>query len=194
MLITLDTPSFMESLLGFIQEFIPSLEIHRLHIQQQSPTLLQLSVEMSSGQTLWTSVAHHHDRLHLQLDYGWQRIDLWMFANFPVLQADSVHEVAMNGIPAQDIDKDRLQLRGEGSLFDDSLVGLAREMNLSWVELEEVLLSALRDVRKERILVLSGDVGEDPSPVERSLPVPQAGFCHPMFGPSSMHRELEQAF
>ena len=76
MLTTLDTSLFMDSLIQFIQQFIPSLTIHRLHIQEQTATSLKLGVEMSSGQTLWTSVEHHSDRLHLQMDYGLQRVEL----------------------------------------------------------------------------------------------------------------------
>ena len=194
MLTTLDTSLFMDSLIQFIQQFIPSLTIHRLHIQEQTATSLKLGVEMSSGQTLWTSVEHHSDRLHLQMDYGLQRVELWLFAKFPALQTDRIHKIPMNGIVSENVQENRLQLWREGCLFDDSLVGLAREMNLSWMELEEILVCALRDVRKERILVLSGDVGEDPSSVECSLPIPQPSFSHPMFGPSTVYSEFEQAF
>lgn len=192
MITTLNTPLFMDSLIQFIQQFIPSLTIHRLHVQEQTSTTLKLGVEMTNGQTLWTSVYHYSDRLHLQMDYGLQRVELWLFANFPALKTDCIHQIPMDGIVSQHVQEDGLQLRGESGLFDDSLVGLASEMNLSWMELEEILLCALRDVRKERILVLSGDVGEDPSTVERCLPISQPGLSHPMFRPGTVHGKFEE--
>lgn len=82
-MLTLQTdPAFLDSTIHFVQAFVPSLIIHRVHIQDRTESTLMLQLEMTDGSLLCLHARYWTDRIHLILEYGWQRIELWMFANF----------------------------------------------------------------------------------------------------------------
>lgn len=193
MLPRLNAPEFFDALIGFIEQFVPSLDIHRLHIYRQTSSMLQINVEMSNGQILYVVAKDDDNRIHLQLDYGSQRVELWMFSKNH-LQNYGVHNISMNGILSQNIDKNPLQIRGESSFFNYSLIRLASEMGLTLVELKQVLLGALGNVSEQRILILDGDIGENSTLIERDFPIPESSFHHTMLRPCAMDSQFEQTF
>ena len=82
-MLTLPTdPTFLDSTIHFVQTFIPSLIIHRVHVQDRTESNLKLQLEMTDGSILCLHAQYWTDRIHLILEYGWQHIELWMFANF----------------------------------------------------------------------------------------------------------------
>lgn len=82
-MLTLPTdPAFLDSTIHFVQSFVPSLIIHRVHIQDRTESKLMVQLEMTDGSLLCLHAQYWTDRIHLVLEYGWQHIELWMFANF----------------------------------------------------------------------------------------------------------------
>ena len=193
MLPRLNSPDFLDALIGFVEQFVPSLDIHRLHIHQQTASKLQLNIEMTCGQFIYVVAKNEDNRIHLQLDYGCQRVELWMFSKNP-LQNHSINNIPMNRILSQDIDKDHLQIRGETGLFDYSLIRLASEMGLTLVELKQVLLGSLSNMSKKGFLVFDGNIREDSALKECDLPVSKSRFHHTMPRPCTMNSQFEQTF
>ena len=82
-MLTLPTdPLFLDSTIHFVQAFVPSLIIHRVHIQDRTESKLTLQLEMTDGSLLCLHARYWTDRIHIILEYGWQRIELWMVSNF----------------------------------------------------------------------------------------------------------------
>ena len=123
------------------------------------------------------------------LEYGWQRVDVWMYANFPTgsndtlpnapsslsveppmvvqeereyrLEVNGADEVAVNGIFAKDIDKDLLKFGRETRFTDCSFGDLLGHRNLSRMERETVLRSIQTDVIEEVNFLFNRNIGKD---------------------------------
>ncbi len=83
MLILPTDPQFLDSTIHFVQSFVPSLTLHRVHIQTRTESTLDMQLEMTDGSLMCLTANYWSDRIHLVLEYGWQTVELWMFANFP---------------------------------------------------------------------------------------------------------------
>lgn len=83
MLILPTDPQFLDSTIHFVQSFVPTLVLHRVHIQTRTESKLDLQLEMTDGSLMCLTANYWSDRIHLVLEYGWQTVELWMFANFP---------------------------------------------------------------------------------------------------------------
>ena len=131
-------PLFLETMLRFVKTFVPTLTIHKVHIGQRTPDLIALQIEMTDGSVMFVEAQYWLYRIQLVLEYGWQRLDVWMYANFPThggsdipmfalstteqhaldshLTAESasegngVNEVPMNLVFTKDINKDLFEL------------------------------------------------------------------------------------
>ena len=139
MLIVPTNPSFLETMVRFVTTFVPTLTIHRVHIGERTPDVLALQIEMTDGSVMFVEAQYWLDRIQLILEYGWQRVDVWMYANFPThggsdtptpplattdqhglhsnsssaasaLEGNGVNEIPMNWVFSQDINKDSFEL------------------------------------------------------------------------------------
>ena len=139
MLIAPTNPLFFETIVRFVTTFVPTLTIHRVHIGERTADLLSLQIEMTDGSMMFVEAQYWLDQIQLVLEYGWQRVDVWMYANFrtnhggansnapvtltvqptihsqptaeDVLESDGLNKIPMNRVLPKDIDKYSLELR-----------------------------------------------------------------------------------
>ena len=121
MLILPTDPLFFETMLRFVRTFVPTLTIHRVHVAERKEEVLSLQIEMTDGSLMFVEAHHQVDKIEVVLEYGWQRVDVWLYANFPTqnngssrpasplfmyrspmmlpkLEINSLNEVAMDGV------------------------------------------------------------------------------------------------
>ena len=199
-------PSFLEQTLKFVDTFIPSLEVHRIHVSERSERALNLQLEMSDGSLLFVHTKYWTDRIQLILEYGWQELELWMFANFPTdlplteqaLQTHGFHQISMDGVSTEDLDEELFELSRQSSLFDSTFSDLLGDLDLSGMQSQQISLGVRADVGEKGLLVFQRDTGEDvlaTGVTEQDLtPVLQSRLQHPILGPSTMNRQFEQSF
>ncbi len=137
MLIVPTNPSFLETMVRFVTTFVPTLTIHRVHIGERTADVLSLQIEMTDGSIMFVEAQYWLDRIQLVLEYGCQRVDVWMYANFPThggsdtptpplattvqhgryslsaaiaSEGNGVNKIPMNWIFSKDINKDSLEI------------------------------------------------------------------------------------
>ena len=187
MLIVPTDPNFLETMVRFVTTFVPSLTIHRVHIGERTDELLSLQIEIEDGSIMFVEAQHWNDRIELTLEYGWQRVDVWMYANFPThgtstppnlpfpnvdqgaeslrypekeqaLEIDCLNQISMNGVCSKYIDEDLFKLRRESRLIDSPFGDLLSHRNLSRVQRETVFRSIHTDMIEKIGFVLDGNV------------------------------------
>ena len=221
MLIVPTDPSFLETMVRFVTTFVPTLTIHRVHIGERTKDILSLQIEMTDGSIMFVEAQYWLDRIQLVLEYGWQRVDLWMYSNFPThtssvtpnsplssstqrsiyteqdvdtgLKVYGINEIAMDGIFAKNIDEDLFELTRETGLIEGSFGDLLRHRDLSWVQRETILRRIAADVMEESSLVFDGNIGKDGTVKQCQLPKTCSRFEHSILGPSTVNGKLEQS-
>ena len=83
MLILPTDPLFFETMMRFVRTFVPTLTIHRVHVVERKEEVLSLQIEMTDGSLMFVEAHHQFDKIEVVLEYGWQRVDVWLYANFP---------------------------------------------------------------------------------------------------------------
>lgn len=221
MLIVPTHPEFLETMVRFVITFVPTLTIHRVHIGERTEEILSLQIEMEDGSIMFVEAQYWLDRIQLVLEYGWQRVDVWMYANFPTgsndtlpnapsslsvqhsmvvqeeresrLEMDGADEIAVNGIFAQDIDKYLLEFGRETRFTDGSFGDLLGHRHLSRMERETVLRSVQTDVIEEVNFIFNRNIGKDGAFKQCEFPEPCSRFEHPVLRPSTVDGKLEQS-
>lgn len=132
-------PSFLETMVRFVTTFVPTLTIHRVHIGERTSDVLALQIEMTDGSIMFVEAQYWLDRIQVVLEYGWQRVDVWMYANFAThsgsdtptpplattapyglhsrsssaasaLEGNGIHKIPMNWVFPKDIHKESFEL------------------------------------------------------------------------------------
>lgn len=218
MLILPTNPLFLDTMIQFVHSFTPTLSIHRVHIAERRSDLLSLQIEMTDGTLMFVEAEYLVDRIQVVLEYGWQRVDIWMYANFPnqdggasspkpplnhvaysqrfveatSLEVNGVNEVAMDGVFSQDIYEELFELRRE-TRFDDSPFGdLLGHCDLSGMKLETVCRSVSTDVVEESRFVFKGNGLKNGTLKKSELPKTHSGFKHSILRPGAVDGQLEQ--
>ena len=218
MLILPTNPLFLDTMIQFVRSFTPTLSIHRVHIAERRSDLLSLQIEMTDSTLMFVEAEYLVDRIQVVLEYGWQRVDVWMYANFPhqkggstspkpplthcaypnrfvestSLEINGADEVAMNGVFSQDIDEEPFELRRE-TRFDDSPFGdLLGHRDLSGMKLETVCRSISADVVEESCFVLNGNGLKNGTFKKSEFPKTHSGFQHSILRPSTVDGQLKQ--
>lgn len=83
MLILPNDPLFFETMMRFVRTFVPTLTIHRVHVAERKEEVLSLQIEMTDGSLMFVEAHHQFDKIEVVLEYGCQRVDIWLYANFP---------------------------------------------------------------------------------------------------------------
>ena len=83
MLILPTDPLFFQTMMRFVRTFVPTLTIHRVHVAERKKEVLSLQIEMTDGSLMFVEAHHQFDKIEVVLEYGWQRVDVWLYANFP---------------------------------------------------------------------------------------------------------------
>ena len=218
MLILPTNPLFLDTMIQFVRSFTPTLSIHRVHIAERRSDLLSLQIEMMDGTLMFVEAEYLVDRIQVVLEYGWQRVDVWMYANFPhqkggstsptpplnhfaypqgfveatSLEVNGLNEIPMNGVFSQDIDEELFELRRE-TRFDDSSFGdLLGHRDLSGMKTETVCRSVSADVVEESRFVLKGNGLKNGTFKKSELPKTHSGFQYSILRPSAVDGQLEQ--
>lgn len=212
MLVVPTDPLFLETMIRFVGSFIPTLTIHRVFIGERSDEVLSLQIEMTDGSIMVVEAYYWLDRIQLILEYGWQRVEVWMYANFPThkssipspnspltmfaerdLDFDCGNEVAMDGVLSQDIDEESFEFGGETRFGDCSLGDLLSHGDLSRMQGETVCGSILADVAEESRFVFQGNALKNGTLKKSEFPKTHTGFEHSVFRPRTVDGQLEQS-
>ena len=222
MLIVPTEPLFLETMVRFVTTFIPTLTIHRVHIAERTDELISLQIEMTDGSIMFVEAEYSFDRIQLILEYGWQRVDVWMYSNFPIrisstppnaplsvaaqpagvveqnteaaLKVDGLNKISMDGVLAKDVNEDLFEFGRETGFIECSFGDLLRHRDLSRVQRETIFRSIQTDVVEEGGFVFEGDVVEDGTLKQCQFPKTCSGFQHSIFRPSTVDSQLEQSF
>lgn len=101
MLILPTDPLFLDTMIQFVRSFTPTLSIHRVHVAERREDLLSLQIEMTNGTIMFVEAGHQVDRIQVVLEYGWQRVDIWMYANFPYQDGSTGFETPLDPFSCQ---------------------------------------------------------------------------------------------
>ena len=221
MLIVPTDPTFLETMVRFVTTFVPTMTIHRVHIGQRTDDLLSLQIEMGDGSIMFVEAQYWNERIELSLEYGWQRVDVWMYANFPTdgtatppncpsscvaqgseslryqekmdLEVECLNQISMNGVCSKHIDEDLFELRRETRLIDSPFGDLLSHRDLSRVQREAVFRSIHTDMVEEIGFVFDGNVCKDGTFKQCQFPKPHSRFKHSILGPSTVNGQFEQS-
>ena len=223
MLIVPTDPNFLDTMVRFVTTFVPTLTIHRVHIGERTDELLSLQIEMEDGSIMFVEAQYWNDRIELTLEYGWQRLDVWMYANFPThgtstppnlslpscdlgseslsypekkldLEIDCLNQISMNRVCSKHIDEDLFKLRRESRLIDSPFSDLLSHRYLSRVQRETVFRSIHADMVEEIGFVFDGNVGKDGALKQCEFPKSCSRFEHSILRPSTVNGKLEESF
>jgi len=215
-------PNFLETMVRFVTTFVPALTIHRVHIGERTDELLSLQIEMGDGSIMFVEAQYWNDRIELTLEYGWQRVDVWMYANFPThgigtppnipfpnvdqgaeslsypekelnLEIDCLNQISVNGVCSKHIDENLFELRREPGLIDSPFGDLLSHRDLSRVQREAVFRSIHTDMVEEIGFVFDGNVCKDGTFKQCQFPKPHSRFKHSILGPSTVNGQFEQS-